>query len=192
MASGLAQKDPLIGRWVGDHLFRQAVLKFPKPLGERALYIFLPPLPDRPFHVQLQGMLQETWYSPLHATVWLDGNPGGQYVLYYCFGISKATAGGRVVLTNASEPSGHPLSNYYVVNDRSAEDLRTLAAMSDFLKRVAGIIDAEVVRTEENVAGGALHEFGGLRMGRNPADSVTSPTGRFWRIPNLSCADSAT
>ena len=37
----------------------------------------------------------------------------------------------------------------------------------------------------------ALHEFGGLRMGTDPASSVTDPDGRFWRVPNLSCADAA-
>lgn len=191
MTSGLERIDPLVGRYVGDHLFRQAVLKLPKPLGERALYIFLPPLPDRPFHVQMQGMLQETWYSPLHATVWLDGKPDGQYILYYCFGISEATADSRVVLTSGAGRQDDALRNYYVINDRSSQDLRTLTEMSDFLPRVAAAMGAEVVRTEENCAGAALHEFGGLRMGTNPASSVTDPTGRFWRIPNLSCADSA-
>ncbi len=48
-----------------------------------------------------------------------------------------------------------------------------------------------VVRTEENAAGSALHEFGGLRMGRDPETSVTDPDGRFWRIGNLSGADAA-
>jgi choline dehydrogenase-like flavoprotein len=192
MASGLQRIDPLVGRYVGDHLFRQAVLKLPEPLGERALYIFLPPLPDRPFHVQMQGMLEETWYSPLHATVWLDGKPHGQYILYYCFGISEATAGSRVVLTTGAGSLDNALRNYYVINDRSKQDLLTLAEMSDFLPRVATAMGAEVVRTEENCAGAALHEFGGLRMGTDPTSSVTDPTGRFWRIPNLSCADSAT
>jgi choline dehydrogenase-like flavoprotein len=190
LAAGLGKIDPLIGHFVGDHLFRQAVFKLPEPLGESALYVFIPPLPDRPFHVQMQGMLKATWYSPLHATVWLDGHPDGQFILYYCFGISKAAKNARVVLTN-SIAADDPLGSYFVVCDRTEDDLRTLATMEQFTRSVADAIGAELVRTEENGAGAALHEFGGLRMASSPENGVTDPSGRFWKIPNLSCADSA-
>jgi choline dehydrogenase-like flavoprotein len=78
-----------------------------------------------------------------------------------------------------------------VVNDRSPDDLGVLAAMAEFTTRVVAALGAELVRTEENAAGAALHEFGGLRMGSDPAASVTDPDGRFWRVRNLSCADAA-
>jgi choline dehydrogenase-like flavoprotein len=190
LAAGLGKLDPLIGHFIGDHLFRQAVFKLPEPLGERALYLFIPPLPDRPFHAQVQGMLKATWYSPLHATVWLDGQADGQYMLYYCFGISKAEKNGRVVLTDAAA-ADDPLGSYFVVCDRTEDDLRTLAAMDQFTQTVADILGAELERTQENGAGAALHEFGGLRMANSPENGVTDPSGRFWKIPNLSCADSA-
>ncbi len=64
MASGLGDRDPLIGHYMGDHLFRQAVFRLPEPIGEKALYIFIPPTAERPYHVQMQGMFPETWYSP--------------------------------------------------------------------------------------------------------------------------------
>ena len=188
MASGLHQGEPLMGRYMGDHLFRQAVFKMPAPIGERSLYIFVPPTPDRPYHAQLQGMFPETWYSPLHATVWLDGHPEGQYILFYCFGISKAGRDGRLVLRSGGD---NPLQDYYVVNDRSPDDLETLAGMSRFTASVADALGAELVRTQENGPGGALHEFGGLRMGTDPAASVTNPDGRFWRFGNLTCVDAA-
>src|SRR5262249_32665630 len=35
MASGLEQEDPMVGRYIGDHLFRQAVFKLPAPIGEK-------------------------------------------------------------------------------------------------------------------------------------------------------------
>src|SRR6185503_20431709 len=146
MASGLDREDPLVGRYVGDHLFRQAVFKLPEPIGEKSLYIFIPPTAERPFHVQLQGMFRETWYSPLHATLWLDGDLDGQYLLYYCFGVSSAERGARVVLR---EGSGS-LADYFVVNDRSPGDLATLAAMATFTERVAEGLGAELVRTQEN------------------------------------------
>ena len=191
LASGLADLDPLIGHYVGDHLFRQAVLRLPAPLGEKSLYVFMPASADRPYHVQLQGMFPETWYSPLHATVWLDGSKTGQYMLFYCFGTSAAAADARVVLNGAAGGREHQLENYYVVNDRTPEDLDVLRSMSDFLAKSAEALGADVVRTEENIAGSALHEYGGLRMGNDRQSSVTDPTGKFWRLKGLSCADSA-
>jgi choline dehydrogenase-like flavoprotein len=187
MASGLGDSDPMVGRYMGDHLFRQAVFELPEPLKEKSLYIFLPPTEKRPFHAQLQGMFQETWYSPLHATCWLDGDAGGRYMLFYCFGISKAEEAGRMVLCG----DGRSMRDYCIVNDRSAGDSQTLAQMAVFTDDVAKALGGKVVRTEENAAGSALHEFGGLRMGREPSSSVTDPDGRFWRIDNLSCADAA-
>jgi choline dehydrogenase-like flavoprotein len=83
------------------------------------------------------------------------------------------------------------MKDYCVVNDRSPGDSKTLAAMAQFTANVADALGAKVVRTEENAAGAALHEFGGLRMGRDPASSVTDPDGRFWRVSNLSCVDAA-
>ena len=53
MASGLDRDDPMVGRYIGDHLFRQAVFRLPEPIGEKSLYIFIPPTAERPFHVQL-------------------------------------------------------------------------------------------------------------------------------------------
>ena len=188
MVSGLDQADSMIGHYMGDHLFRQAVFKLPEALGEKALYLFIPPTSDRPFHVQMQGMFAETWYSPLHATVWLDGNADGQFVLFYCFGVSKAEHDGHLVLRGGNPAA---MQDYYVVNNRSAGDLHTLSEMSEFTTRVATALGAELVRTEEHGPGSALHEFGGLRMGRDAATSVTNADGRFWRVGNLSCVDSA-
>lgn len=188
MVSGLGAADPLIGCYVGDHLFRQAVFQLPEALREKSLYIFIPPTKERPFHAQMQGMFQETWYSPLHATVYLDGDATGRYVLFYCFGISRAEQGGRLVLRSNN---GGSLADYYVVSDRSSGDSTTLAAMAKFTSEVAAALGATVVRTEENCAGSALHEYGGLRMGSNPNSSVTNADGRFWRIGNLSCVDAA-
>jgi hypothetical protein len=187
LVSGLGERDPMIGRYMGDHLFRQAVFELPEPLGEKSLYIFVPPTAERPFHAQLQGMFGETWYSPLHATCYLDGDDTGRNVLFYCFGISRAEEAGRMVLVG----DGRTRKGYCIVNDRSASDTKTLAEMATFTEDVARAMGGKVARTEENAAGAALHEFGGLRMGLDPATSVTDPDGRFWRIGNLSGADAA-
>lgn len=188
MVSGLGDLDPGIGCYIGDHLFRQAELRLPEPIGEKSLYIFVPPTAERPYHAQLQGMFSDKWYSPLHATVWLDGESDGRHILFYCFGISKAERSSRLVLRD----KGGGLNDYYVVNQRSPGDLETLAGMKRFTSDVAAGLGAELVRTEEHGAGSALHEYGGLRMGRDKDSSVTDPDGRFWRVGNLSCVDAAT
>lgn len=108
-------------------------------------------------------------------------------MLFYCFGVSKAEHECRLVLRDRDGS----MRDYCIVNDRSPDDLRTLAAMSDYTTQVAAALGAELVRTQENTCGSALHEFGGLRMGRDPASSVTNPDGRFWRVGNLSCVDAA-
>lgn len=188
LAAGLDRIDPLVGRHVGDHLFVQAVLKMPEPLHRKSVYVFIPPLPDRPYHVQMQGMFGDVWYSPLDATMWLDGQPDGDTLLYYCFGISHAPEDARVVLTgNAADP----LRGYVVISDRTPEDLATLEAMEAFTHRVGAALGARVARVERHPAGSALHEFGGLRMGTDPSASVTDPDGRFRRVANLTCVDSA-
>jgi glucose dehydrogenase len=187
LVSGLGEIAPMVGRYMGDHLFRQAVFELPDSLGEKSLYIFVPPTAERRFHAQLQGMFQETWYSPLHATCYLDVDADGRYMLFYCFGISKAEEAGRLVLLG----EGPARNGYCIVNDRSSSDTKTLVEMATFTADVARAMGGKIVRTEENAAGAALHEFGGLRMGLDPVTSVTDPDGRFWRIRNLSGADAA-
>ncbi len=187
MVSGLAETDPLVGRFMGDHLFRQAVFELPEALREKSLYIFIPPTAERPYHAQLQGMFQETWYSPLHATCYLDGDADGRYILFYCFGISRAEHEGHLALCG----DGTSMKDYCIVYDRSPGDNATLAAMAQFIADMATGLGPKLVCTEENAAGAALHEFGGLRMGGDPASSVTDPDGRFWRIGNLRCVDAA-
>lgn len=189
LAAGLDRIDPLVGRYVGDHLFVQAVLKLPEALHRQAVYAFIPPLPERPFHVQMQGMFGDVWYSPLDATMWLDGQPDGDTLLYYCFGISHATRQSRVELTGGA---GDPLREYVVIADRTPEDLATLDAMEAFTHRVGAALAARVARVERHPAGAALHEFGGLRMGNDAASSVTDPFGAFRRVAHLTCVDSAT
>ncbi|MEP5606887.1 MAG: GMC oxidoreductase, partial [Marinobacter alexandrii] len=68
---------------------------------------------------------------------------------------------------------------------------KVLAEMDAFLPKVADAIDADLIRTQVNPLGAALHEIGGLRMSAEPEAGVTDTYGQFWRLPNLSVADSA-
>ena len=189
LASGLDDPARLIGAGVNDHLFVQGVMKLKEPLADGPLYIFLDPTPKQPFHVQIQGPFKETWYSPYHATVWLDCDPDGLYVLFYVFGVATVEDANRVVCRPGGD--GTAMHDYVVVYDRSARDVEVLERMRGIMPRVAATMGAEVVKDQINPPGAALHEVGGLRMSDDPDRGVTDPVGRFWRYRNLSAADAS-
>jgi choline dehydrogenase-like flavoprotein len=190
-ASGLDSGNGLVGRYMGDHLFVQGLMKLNKVPEDEALYILVMPTKEKKYQIQIQGCFRETWYSPYHATVWLDPHPDGQYVLFYCFGAGSVEEGNRLELFEASDDYGG-MRDYAVVYDRSTHDKETLEEMQEVMPQVAEALDAEIIRMQVNSPGSALHEIGGLRMGTDPATSVTDTWGRFHHIENLSVADSAT
>ncbi len=190
VASGLRDLNPMVGRHIADHLFIQGLFKLKEPVGA-PLYTFIPSTADRRFNIQIQGPFDETWYSPYHATVWLDCNPDGLYLLAYCFGVGEATEGNELQLLDSAEDPHADLWQYKVQNDRTDRDRATLDDMAAFLPQVAQGMGAELVRSQVNHPGSALHEIGGLRMSANPDAGVTDSHGRFWALSNLSVADSA-
>jgi len=189
LASDLDDPSGLIGRHVNDHLFVQGVIKLDKPLPDGPLYIFLDPTTEQPFHVQIQGPFKETWYSPYHATVWLDCDPDGLYVLFYVFGVATMERDNRVV--PHARGDGPAMNDYVVVYDRSESDIAVLERMRAIMPRVAETMGGTMVKDQINPPGAALHEVGGLRMSDDPATGVTDTIGRFWRYPNLSAADAS-
>jgi choline dehydrogenase-like flavoprotein len=191
MSSGIDSGNGLVGKYMGDHLFAQGLMKLNKAPKDHALYILVMPSKETPYQVQLQGCFRETWYSPYHATVWLDPHPDGQYVLFYCFGAGTVEKDNGLKLLEPNEEHGG-MRDYIVVYDRSEKDKEIIQEMQDVMPRVAEALDAEVVRIQVNEPGSALHEIGGLRMGKDPETSVTDTYGRFHHLQNLSVADSAT
>jgi gluconate 2-dehydrogenase alpha chain len=52
--------------------------------------------------------------------------------------------------------------------------------------------DVEAAKREGlGIAPASYHVMGTARMGADPATSVVDPTGRFWDLPNVICADSS-
>jgi len=190
LASGLGALHDSVGKYVADHLFVQSLFKLKQPLGS-AIYAFVEPTPERPFHVQVQGPFPETWYTPYHATVWLDCDPNGLYLLIYCFGVGEPSETHEVVLRKGASNAGGELGDYYVVAGRTEGDGATLRAMEAFLPGLADAMGAECVRSQVNPAGAALHEIGGLRMAASADNGVVDTYGRFYALPNLSVADAA-
>lgn len=191
MHSGLDGGNGLVGRYLNDHLFVQGLMKLKKPPQDPAFYVLVMPTRDQPFQVQMQGCFRETWYSPYHATVWLDPHKDGTYVLFYCFGAGTVEKDNHLKLYDAEGDYGG-MRDYCVVYDRSERDLEVIRAMEAIMPRVADAIGADIVRSQVNPAGSALHEIGGLRMGTDPATSVTDVWGRFHHLQNVSVADSST
>jgi glucose dehydrogenase len=191
MYSELDTGSPDVGKYIDDHLFVQSVIKLDKPLNDTAAYLMVDCTDDRRFHVQMQGAFNETWYSPYHATVWLDPDPAGQYFLCYCFGVADIQRDNRLELYRQADPTSGGMRDYHVVYDRTDGDLKTLQQMQDFMPRVAELMGGQVQKIQVNGPGAALHEVGGLRMGATPDDGVTDPAGRFWNIRNLSAHDSS-
>lgn len=190
LASGLKDLHPHVGTHIADHQFIQGLFKLRKSLNE-PIYAFIPSTKNRPYHIQIQGPFAETWYTPYHATVWLDCDPEGTYLLAYCFGVGEPSETNEVKLTTGQGDGPGDLGKYAVIADRSDSDHQVLADMDAFLPQVADAIDADLIRTQVNPLGAALHEIGGLRMSEEPEVGVTNTYGQFWRLPNLSVADSA-
>lgn len=191
MASGIDGGNGLVGRYLGDHLFVQGLMKLKEAPRDPALYVLVNPSEKDRYQIQLQGCFSETWYSPYHATVWLDPHPEGRYVLFYCFGSGSVEYNNRLHLDPGGK-TGAGMRDYSVVYDRSALDLSLLEDMQACIPRVCEAMGAELVRMQVNEPGSALHEIGGLRMGTDAASSVTDEWGCFHHLNNLSVADSAT
>lgn len=191
MSSGLEKDSDVIGKYIGDHIFVQGLMRLKKPLG-MPLYILIHATQKMPFQVQIQGSFEADWYSPYHSTVWLDHQSNGLNVLFYCFGIATVEKNNRVALLEDAGCKRGGASNYCVIYDRSEQDKQLIKQMMDSMPEVAKQLDAEVVRIQENPPGAALHEIGGLRMGDDPNTSITDQYGRFWRYRNLYSADSST
>lgn len=190
LASGLDTGSDA-GRYVSDHPFVQGTIKLDKPLDTAPAYLFIDSTAERRFQVQIQGPFPETWYSPYHATVWLDTDPEGLYFLFYCFGVGAVLRDNRVELSGQRDATAGGMRDYRVIYDRAESDSALLDEMQAFMPRVAKRMSAKVERMQVNPPGAALHEVGGLRMGRERGDGVTDPGGRFWNIRNLSAHDAS-
>jgi choline dehydrogenase-like flavoprotein len=190
LASNLETGCDDVGRYINDHLFVQGVLTLDKPLGDGA-YLFVESTTERRFQIQLQGTFQETWYSPYHATVWLATDPEGLYFLFYCFGVGTVSRDNRIELNGQLDPTSGGMRDYRVVYDRSDSDNALIEEMQAFMPRVGSSMGGKIEKMQVNPPGSALHEIGGLRMGREPGDGVTDSNGRFWKIRNLSAHDAS-
>lgn len=191
LSSGIEKDSDVVGRYISDHLFVQGLMRLRKPLGV-PLYILLKATENLPYQVQIQGAFEADWYSPYHSTVWLDYQTEGLNVLFYCFGIGSVEKRNRVMCLDEASCARGGASSYCVIYDHNEEDRKLMQLMMDNMPKIAELLEADVIKMQENPPGSALHEIGGLRMGTDPDTSITDPYGKFWRYRNLYVADSST
>lgn len=74
-----------------------------------------------------------------------------------------------------------------------ANEHRLLAHALQEAKAMLGLIDAEILSesTDPGPGGGAVHEMGGARMGRDPAQSVVNAVNQAHGVANLFITDGA-
>jgi choline dehydrogenase-like flavoprotein len=191
LSSGLDAASPLVGRYVSDHLFVQSSADYPASRPDANMNVMVDATRERPFHLQIQGPFQGTWYHQSNSTMWVNCDPDGTHIMLASFGVGSMEKDNRVVLTGDGAPEYGGMQDFRVIYDRTARDDARLAAMEDALTKAAVALGAQPGKTQVNPPGGALHEIGGLRMGPDAETGVTDCNGRFWRVENLSAADAS-
>ena len=198
VASKIEENKEVLGNYLNDHLFARGFLKRRTGVWKDMMHLFMPSTQEQPFHCQLCGPLTREMVDSLRnnwtalPTKWLNWNKPGDCLEYQFFGIGTSEKNNRLELTKDQDPAFGHLPGCKVVYDRSEQDLATLEAMENTIKKFASAIDADLINWEVLPPGTALHDIGGLRMGTDPDTSIVNPSGRFWRIQNLFVADAST
>jgi len=199
LASGLDAIDPAVGRAIGDHLFVQATARrtapgAPDALAGEGLSLFVDALPERPFHIQVQGWFEQDWYRQSHSTLWLEAGAGGDHLMLAAFGVAAARPDSRLesrLGPAAARREAAGMAGLRVLHRRDAAEREGLARMQEGLRQVAAALGAEPLREQVHPPGASLHEIGGLCMGAEPEGGATDAFGRFRRLEGLSVADAA-
>jgi hypothetical protein len=192
LASGLDRISDRVGRHITDHIFVHGKIDLGRPLPSYPLFILVPATEKRPFQFHLRGPYRNRLeYTTTKSTEWHEFHPDGSLIEIYSFGIAPAEFTNRVVLRQGHGDDSSGLFDYCVVCPRSAGERSTIQAIREGMHQIAQLLQGKVIEIVEGDPGTALHEIGGLRMGRDPASSVTDPFGRFWSVRNLHVADAA-
>ncbi|WP_420422247.1 GMC oxidoreductase [Simkania sp.] len=194
MASKIEENKDVLGCYINDHLFAHTFFKKHSGVWEDKFHLYSAPTAQNPFHFQLCGPLtrekMEFHQSNLATlpTRWVGWNEPGNYLECEIFGRSSSDRNKRLVLIE----DGTRLPSCKVIHPKSQEDLAVLAAMKNGTKKLAAAMDSELLDWTILSVGIPMHDSGGLRMGTDPETSIVNPSGKFWRIDNLSVADAST
>ncbi|CCB89663.1 GMC oxidoreductase [Simkania negevensis] len=197
LASKIEENEDILGKYINDHLFARGFLKRRKGIWENLMHLYSPPTSQKLFHCQICGpltmekveFLRNNWTAL--PTKWLEWNSPGDCLEYQFFGIATTEKENRLeLIENRDSPFGR-LPSCKVIYKRSQRDLAILDEMKKNIENLSLAIDAELINWEVLPPGTALHDIGGLRMGKDPETSIVNPSGQFWRIQNLYVADAS-
>ena len=191
LSSGLATRSPLVGHYINDHLYMETTAEFAAPRDDANMNVMVDPTPERRLHLQIQGLVESNWYDQSAATLWVNCSAEGTLMLLAAFGVGSVEKDNHIVLCDDGDAEYGGMQGFRVIYDRTAHDLRQLAAMEHALRQAAAALGTTAGKMQVNPPGAALHEIGGLRMSADAAGGVTDAWGRFWRVENLSAADAS-
>jgi glucose dehydrogenase len=190
LSSGLGALNPLVGCYIGDHLFLEANVEFGERRPDGPLNVLIDSAPERPFQIQIQGCLDSSSYYESPAGGGESGTSAAVVTLA-AFGVGSMRRDNRVVLSGDDDFTYGGMQSLRVIYDRSADDEKCLAAMEEGAGQALAAIGASLSNTRVHPPGVALHEIGGLRMSDDARSGVTDSYGQFWQVQNLSAADAS-
>lgn len=209
--TGLANSSAVLGQYVMDHAVALAGVAELNELQDRSYYGNRPSNFVIPRFRNIDGtgsdFLRGYSYQGVgFRTNWQRGaaapgvgqalkdelvKQGKWRILMVAFAESLPRAENRITLSREVDKWGMPQLNIELRHGENENRLIADAAME--ARSMLGLMDAEILASsaEPELAGSAVHEMGGARMGLDPATSVVNRYNQAHDIPNLFITDGA-
>lgn len=197
--SGLQKRQPLVGRYLADHIERRARVELVgnQTIGGEGISLVMAPVgeevsdPLARFQVHLRGQKRgDRMVVDIGGFAAMDPNPENAVSLSESldqFGVARAQT--RLTLSADDRERARRLSERIVAVAEAIGPVRFMT--TDFpLEQFERHFTCEG-RVQVMPAGRSYHEAGTLRMGESPVTSVTDLAGRVHGLSNLFVADAA-
>ncbi|WP_326522996.1 GMC family oxidoreductase [Sphingomonas sp.] len=211
--NGLANDSGTLGRYFMDHALAISVTARVPGFDAHAYYGNRPSSIVVPRFVNLDGSDRDmlrgySFQGSATRRGWSDhigkagtgvalkrgmARPGDWTILLGAFAECLPRAENRVTLDHRNL-DGNGLPQTRITFSYGDNERRLLAHARDQAKAMLGLIGAEILTEsgDPGGGGGAVHEMGGARMGRDPATSVLNANSQAHGIANLFVTDGAT
>jgi choline dehydrogenase-like flavoprotein len=208
---GLANTSGTLGRYIMDHATTVAGVATVPGLDDRTYFGNRPSnfvIPrfrniadhDAPFlrGYSYQGVaIRGNWPRGIHMPGVGEAlrdelsRPGEWRILMVAFAESLPRASNRITLSNQSDRWG--LRQLHIHLHHGDNERRLLSDAATEARAMLGLLGGEMLvnSAEPDLAGSAVHEMGGARMGLDPARSVVNRHNQAHDVPNLFVTDGA-
>jgi len=190
MASGLPDRSGLMGKQLVDHLFARAYYDVPVALYEphlpEAAIVVVPSDADRQHQLELH-MPSDNLFVQSEYSHWQPAADRFYAAMVRSFAPVEPRDDNYLELGATDAPGDYTVHMSY-----SPNDLERLERMVQGLESVRRALGGQPADAQRFGPGASHHEAGGLRMGADPATSVTDPFGRVHAVPNVVAADAST